>query len=104
MLNKSIKVSDNTLQMLKSFQSDIKARSMDEAIRYAISYARSFNSNVLVSQSELADKVETNFKITKNLCGLAVMNKQSIEKLQEDLAFFKNLIREIGKKDVKKYE
>lgn len=97
MLNKSIKVSDNTLQLLKTFQSNIKARSMDEAIRYAVGYAHSYNSTVLVSQTELNDKVSSIFKITKNLCGIAVTNKNGLDELSEKVEFLKTRIREIEK-------
>ncbi len=57
MLNKMVKVSVETLNMLKEWQKDIDSPTLDKTISLSIGWAKSYNSGFLVSQVELNDRL-----------------------------------------------
>lgn len=81
----SIGVSNETKKLLKDFQEDVNAKSLDEAVRLSVGWAKSYNSNLLVSQVELADRVK---KLEASQNGIFVYLSQT---LQDILALKKEI-------------
>lgn len=86
---KSIGVSTSTLSLLKEWQKELRAKSLEETIRLSIGWSRSFNSNFLVSQVELSEKL-------KKLEGSVKSNSGSISFL---LSYVKALEKKLEKSD-----
>lgn len=87
----TIAVSNETKKLLKDFQKDVNAKSLEEAVRLSVGWAKSFNSNLLVSQVELADRIK---KLESSQNGIFVYLSQT---LQDILALKKQVKNLEGK-------
>jgi hypothetical protein len=86
----TVKIEKQTLSDLKEWQKTINAKSLPETIRLTLGYAKSFNGDFLVAQSELADRVaklESSqngiFVYLSNVLGDILALRKQIQKLEE---------------------
>jgi len=87
----SIGLSNETLELVKDFKEDINAKSLEQAVKLSIGWAKSFNSNLLVSQVELAEKIEKIEKnensrvvLLANILSIVLATEKRVKKLEEE--------------------
>lgn len=80
--------------MLNEWKKDLKARSLDETIRLSIGYAKSYNTETLVSQVELNDRLNSVEGIAKSNASFIVQHNNILKGIVFEIKNLKEKVKE----------
>ena len=78
----TIAVSKSTLKLVKDYQEEINAKSLEETVKLAIGWGKTYNRFGLVPQVELDNRLTKLENITMNLLSIVLTLDSKIKKLE----------------------